>query len=150
MQTIIIKTSINASVEKCFNLSRSIDIHIQSMQNSNEEAIGGRQSGLIELNECVTWKAKHFGVYFKMTNKITVLECPYLFIDEMINGPFAKLKHLHKFKSNGLETEMIDVFEFKAPFGIFGWLAERLFLKKYLEKLLIERNKIIKLEAEKP
>lgn len=150
MQTVTIKTSINASIEKCFNLSRSIDLHVQSMQNSNEETIGGRQSGLIELNECVTWKAKHFGVYFKMTNKITVLEYPHLFIDEMINGPFAKLKHLHKFKFNGLKTEMIDVFEFKAPFGIFGWLAERLCLKKYLEKLLIERNKIIKLEAEKP
>ncbi|PWS32968.1 SRPBCC family protein [Pedobacter paludis] len=150
MQTITIKTTIDAFIGKCFDLSRSIDLHVQSMRNSNEKAIGGKQSGLIELNEFVTWKAKHFGIYLKMTNKITVLEYPHLFIDEMIDGPFAKLRHQHKFKSIGSKTEMIDFFEFKAPFGIFGRLAERLFLKKYLEKLLIKRNKIIKLEAEKP
>ncbi|MBC6110590.1 cell division protein [Pedobacter fastidiosus] len=150
MSIIIIKTIVNAPIEKCFDLARSIDLHVQSMRNSNEKAINGRQSGLIELNESVTWKAKHFGIYFRMTNKITVMELPNLFIDEMIKGPFLKLHHKHQFKTVGLKTEMTDIFEFKAPLGILGWLAERLFLKRYLEKLLIERNKVIKLEAEKP
>ncbi|MGM9476250.1 SRPBCC family protein [Pedobacter sp. GSP4] len=118
------------------------------MKSSNEQAISGKQNGLISLGEQVTWQAKHFGIPFKMTSKITFMEAPTLFIDEMISGPFIKLHHQHLFKTKGTQTDMTDVFEFHAPFGILGEIAEQLFLKRYMEMLLIERNCFIKAEAE--
>ncbi|MCX2494187.1 SRPBCC family protein [Pedobacter sp. PF22-3] len=148
MPTIILKTLINAPIGHCFDLSRNIDLHLQSMKSSNEKAIAGKISGLIGLGESVTWSARHFGIYFEMTNKISAMEYPNFFIDEMIIGPFKKLHHQHLFKIIGSQTEMTDVFEFEAPFGLFGKLAEKIFLKNYLLKLIEKRNKVIKLQAE--
>ena len=48
MPTINLTTEINAPIEICFDLSRSIDLHKQSMEHTKEEAIAGRTSGLIE------------------------------------------------------------------------------------------------------
>ena len=148
MPTIILKTTINAPIEKCFDLSRSIDLHLESMKNSDEKAINGRLTGLIELGEQVTWQAKHFYLSFKMTSQITAMAKPGYFIDEMINGPFKKLHHKHQFIFLNTQTEMTDIFEFKSPFYLFGWLVDFLFLKRYMRKLLTERNNIIKLVAE--
>lgn len=50
MPTIILKTSINAPIERCFDLARSIDLHVQSMQSSGEKAIAGKRAGLIDLH----------------------------------------------------------------------------------------------------
>jgi ligand-binding SRPBCC domain-containing protein len=149
MATIILKTRINAPIARCFDLARSIDLHLQSMQSSGEEAIAGKRNGLIALNESVTWQAKHFGMHFTMTSKITAMEHPNFFIDEMTKGPFKKLHHQHLFKTIGTQTEMTDIFQFEAPLGILGRLVEKLFLKKYMEKLLLERNEVLKRETER-
>ncbi len=148
MPTIILKTLINAPIGLCFDLARSIDLHVRSMEHSNEQAIAGKVNGLINLNESVSWRAKHFGIYFEMTNKISAMNSPNSFTDEIIEGPFKKLLHQHLFKTIGTQTEMTDVFEFKAPFGIIGWIAEKLFLTRYMKQLLVERNEIIRHEAE--
>ena len=43
---------------------------------------------------------------------------------------------------------MTDIFDYQSPFGIFGKLADNLFLKKYLVALLTERNRVVKEFAE--
>jgi hypothetical protein len=43
---------------------------------------------------------------------------------------------------------MKDIFEFHSPFGVFGKVFNKLILTSYLEKLLINRNQIIKEFAE--
>ena len=43
---------------------------------------------------------------------------------------------------------MLDIFDYKSPFGILGRIADKLFLKKYMTKLLSERNRIVKEFAE--
>jgi ligand-binding SRPBCC domain-containing protein len=117
------------------------------MQSSGEKAIGGKRNGLIGLHESVTWQPKHFGIRFTMSSKITAMEHPHFFIDEMTKGPFKKLHHQHLFKTMGTQTEITDIFQFNAPFGILGWLVEKLFLKSYMERLLMERNEVIKRKA---
>lgn len=150
MELILLTTDINAPVQKCFDLLRNIDLHQQSMQQAKEKAIDGKTCGLIELGESVTWLARHFGCSFRMTNQITVMEKPFRFIDEMTRGPFKSLRHLHQFNARDNFTEMIDVFEFEAPFGFLGWIAEKTYLKYYMRRLLVKRNHFIKAIAEKP
>lgn len=148
MPIIRLQTQINAPVERCFQLALSIDLHKASTAGTNEEAIAGVTSGIIGLNETVTWRAKHFGVYFKMTSKITALTNNVSFTDEMIKGPFKKLHHQHLFVNQGNITLMEDVFEFEAPFGLLGKLTEQLVLTKYLTHFLMLRNAYLKQEAE--
>ena len=148
MPTIEINTFIIANIERCFNLARSIDLHVDSMAKTKETAIAGRVSGLIEFGETVTWRAKHFGVWHTLTSKITGFDFPYSFTDEMVTGAFKSFKHQHLFFSQNDGTLMIDIFEFESPFGIFGNLANVLFLKNYLRKFLQNRNRLIKENAE--
>ena len=54
MPTIYLTIEINAPIERCFDLSRSIDLHTLSTSHTNEKAIAGVTSGLIGLNEEVT------------------------------------------------------------------------------------------------
>ena len=69
MPRIILRTEVNAPAERCFNLSRSIDFHQHSTAHTQERAIAGKTTGLIELGETVTWRAKHVGVWLELTPK---------------------------------------------------------------------------------
>lgn len=148
MPKIEIKTIIKAKRAIVFDLSRSIDLHKISTERTKEKAIGGVVSGLIGNGESVTWQAKHFGVYQKLTSKITVFNRPEYFADEMQRGVFKSFKHQHHFKEKQGETILLDVFEYTSPFGILGRLADILFLENYMKKFLMERNKVIKEFAE--
>jgi ligand-binding SRPBCC domain-containing protein len=148
MSKIELTTEIYSSITICFDLSRSIDLHKISTAKTNEEAIAGTTSGLINLGEYVTWKATHFGIKQKLTSKITAFESPLFFRDEQMKGIFKSISHDHKFKQVGEKIIMIDVFEFESPLGIIGQLFNQLVLTNYLRNLLIERNNIIKNYAE--
>ncbi|MES2478334.1 MAG: hypothetical protein V4561_04565 [Bacteroidota bacterium] len=82
MPTIQLQTIIKSSIQICFDLSRSIDLHKLSTRETQEDAIGGCTVGLIGLNEFVTWQAVHLGVKQKLTTKITAFESPFYFRDE--------------------------------------------------------------------
>lgn len=148
MATIILETTIKAPVARCFNLSRSIDLHKISTAHTKETAIDGRTNGLITLGEFVTWEAIHFGIKQQLTTKITQFESPVYFKDEQIKGIFKSMEHEHFFQENGEETLMKDVFVFKASLGLLGRVAETVFLTNYLRTLLVQRNNIIKTFAE--
>jgi ligand-binding SRPBCC domain-containing protein len=150
MPVITLHTIINAPPEVVFDLSRSIDLHKISTAHTNEEAIAGRTSGLIQLGETVTWRAKHFGLTQNLTSKITAYNRPFMFTDIMVRGAFQGFTHEHIFEYDTLNarTLMTDVFTYRSPLGVLGSLADALFLKKYMAKLLIERNRIVKEFAE--
>ncbi|MBD8082747.1 SRPBCC family protein [Chryseobacterium caseinilyticum] len=148
MSTIHLETFIKADIRKVFDLARDIDLHQKSTFQTGEVAIAGRTSGLIELGETVTWRAKHLGVVQTHTSKITAMEKPYHFTDIMLKGTFKSFRHQHIFRQDGSNTVMTDILEFESPFGIFGKLFNYFFLKNYMTKFLIERNKLIKITAE--
>lgn len=148
MPKIELTTEIKSTLEICFDLSRSIDLHKISTAQTNEEAIEGKTSGLINLNETVTWQATHFGIKQKLTSKITAFDRPNYFIDEQIKGIFKSITHEHKFEQLADRIIMKDIFEFHSPFGVLGKVFNQLVLTNYLKKLLLVRNQIIKEFAE--
>jgi hypothetical protein len=67
----------------------------------------------------------------------------------MIEGVFTFMQHDHFFAAlSETSTEMRDRFTFAAPFPVLGQIAERLFLKGYMERFLKHRNQILKQVAE--
>jgi len=105
MPTIHLTTFIAAPPERVFDLSRSIDLHKKTLSHTKEEAVAGTITGLLELNETVTWKAKHLGKMRFLKSKLTQFRKPEMFIDEMQQGDFKTLKHEHHFKP--VETEQL-------------------------------------------
>jgi ligand-binding SRPBCC domain-containing protein len=150
MPYIHLTTFIAAPVERVFNLSRSIDLHKQSMKRYSEAAVQGTTFGLIGFGETVTWRAKHLFKERLLKVKITFLQSPHTFIDEQVEGDFAMLKHEHFFKPIQNGTLMIDQFRYEIGNGRLGDFLNKVYLTKYMERLLEERNTVIKEVAEGP
>ncbi len=148
MACIYIETRINAPIARVFDLARSIDAHMASTGDTNERAVAGRTTGLIEAGESVTWEAKHFGVTQRLTVRITDMERPFLLADEMVSGAFSSMQHTHRFSQDNAGTLMKDEFHFTAPLGILGRIAERLFLTRYMKNFLTQRSLVLKQLAE--
>jgi ligand-binding SRPBCC domain-containing protein len=148
MPIIEIETPITSSIEVCFDLSRSIDLHMLSTASTNEKAIAGVAHGLINKGEFVTWRATHFGIRQEMTSKITAFERPAHFRDEQQQGPFRYLAHDHYFSVSGKTVIMKDIFKFQSPFGLIGKIFDKFVLVKYMRKLLVNRNAFIKYYSE--
>jgi ligand-binding SRPBCC domain-containing protein len=140
-----------APIDRCFDLARSVEVHLLGNVHFGEQAVAsaGVTSGLVGLGERVTWRAKHFGVWFALTSEITTMEPPLHFRDEMRQGPFRFMIHDHHFQPLPDDaTEMVDIFRFAAPLPLLGTLAEAFVLRRYMRRLLQERNLVIKQIAE--
>lgn len=144
MPTIHFTTFIGAPVDRVFDLSRNISLHKISMQDTNEEAIAGITSGLINKDETVTWKARHLFKTRFFTSKITEMQPFEKFTDKMIKGDFLSFQHEHFFKAVENGTIVIDIINFETPYGILGKLVNKIWLIPYLEKLVIHRNEVIR------
>ncbi len=148
MPLIHLTTFIGAPAQRVFDLSRSVDLHKKSMAHTGEQAVAGTTAGLIELNETVTWKAKHLLKVRVLRSRITEMNKSVSFTDEMANGDFKQLKHEHHFKQIENGTLMIDLFSYETPYGGLGKIVNSLFLNRYLKKMLERRNRFIKEYAE--
>ena len=145
------RTTIHAPIERCFDLARSIEVHLLGNVHFGEQAVAsaGISSGLLGHRDRVTWRAKHFAFWHSLTSEVTAMKPPFYFRDEMLRGPFHSMKHDHYFRSlPGGKVEMKDTFVFAGPLGPLGLLAEALVLRRYMRALLYERNQVIKQVAE--
>lgn len=148
MPLIVLRTQIAAPIERCFDLARSVEAHLASTGPSRERVVGGVSAGLIELGDEVTWEAVHLGVRQRLTARITRMDRPRSFTDEMVRGAFRSFTHTHTFREEQGVTTMIDHFDYRSPLGPLGRLADWLFLERYLRRFLTERAAYLKTEAE--
>ena len=144
MPTIHLTTFIAAPLERVFNLSRSVSLHKISMEHVGEEAVAGTISGLINIDDTVTWKGKHLFKTRFFTSKITEMKPFEKFTDKMIKGDFKSFEHQHFFKAADNGTIVIDIINYETPYGWLGKLVNKLYLNSYLEKLINHRNNVIK------
>jgi ligand-binding SRPBCC domain-containing protein len=140
-------TEIQASADACFALSLDVDVHRQST-GGDEEVVAGVMTGEMALGDSVTWRARHFGVPWRMTSKITAYDRPRRFVDEQQSGPFAAWHHEHRFAEQDGVTTMTDLVDYRSPAGPIGALVDRIALERYMTDLLGRRNSFLKSAAE--
>jgi ligand-binding SRPBCC domain-containing protein len=142
-------TVIHAPVERCFDLARSIEVHLLGTERTGEQAIGGVTTGLIGPGQFVRWRARHLCIKQHLSSQITGYDRPIYFQDTMIEGAFQFMQHDHFFREVAPHvTEMTDHFVFAAPLSILGIAAETLLLRRYMTNLLLHRNEVLKQIAE--
>jgi ligand-binding SRPBCC domain-containing protein len=148
MPVIVLRTRVVAPPARCFDLARDVELHQRSTAASHERAVGGVTTGLLGAGDEVTWEATHFGVRQRLTSRITEFDPPHRFVDEMVRGAFARFRHEHQFLAAEDGTEMVDIFDYTSPLGPLGRLSDRLFLYRYMTRLLRGRNAYLKRAAE--
>lgn len=145
---IYLETFIAAPRERCFDLSLDVDRHKHSMSRTGERAVAGVTRGMMGLGDTVTWEARHFGIPWRLTVRITQLDRPHRFVDEQLHGPFAAMRHEHRFAPVAGGTLMADDFQFEVPLGRLGVIVDALVLERYMRQLLGARNEYLKGVAE--
>jgi len=149
MTSFELTTDIDAPIERVFDLARDLGLHARSMAHTGERAVAGKRSGLAEAGDTVTWRARHFGLWWSLTSRITEVDPPDRFVDEQASGPFAWFRHEHRFERVGRGTRMRDRWEHRSPLGPLGRVVDALVLGPYLRAQLRTRNAVLKHEAER-
>ncbi len=145
---IVIQTKIRAPAERCFDLARSIDFHVDSAASTQEQAVAGVTTGLIAEGEEVQWRAKHFGLWWNMRVRITGFRPPNYFQDSMVKGPFHSFTHDHTFQMEDSSTLMTDHITFRSGVPWAGFLLDRWVSRHHLQRFLQSRNAQFKIAAE--
>lgn len=84
-----------------------------------------------------------FNIKLHWVTEITHVKHNEYFVDEQRFGPYAFWHHQHFLKQVEDGVEMYDIVNYKAPFGIFGRLANLLLIKGQLKQIFDYRyNKI--------
>lgn len=148
MPCITVQITVDAPIETIFDLCRSVDLHVDSTGNTGEQAVAGVTAGLLELGDEVTWRATHFGIRQELTSRITKFDRPRMFRDSMVSGAFRRFDHDHFFTASEEGTIVEDRFDFDSPLGPLGWLANHLFLTRYMRGFLRRRLEVVKELAE--
>lgn len=131
---IVIETVIAAPVERCFDLARDVETHVESAKFSGERIVPpGKTTGFLGLGDFVAFEGRHFGFKQRFVARITEVTPPRRFVDEMVEGAFKRLRHEHEFVVHAEGTLMRDVLEWESPLGFIGRIADALFVKRHME-----------------
>lgn len=145
----MVETLIAAPIEVCFDLARDVDAHVNTASSTGERAVAGKTSGLLELGDVVTFEGIHFGIRQRLTSKIVELDRPTRFVDEMVEGVFASLRHVHEFAVAGTAVQMTDTLTWRSPLGFLGILADRLFVERHMRNFVVRKQSELKNYAER-
>lgn len=141
LTTIELESRLSVPIEVAFDLARSVDAHLLSAAETGEEVVAGKTTGLLELGDEITWRARHLGVRQELTSRITAFDRPRWFRDSMVRGAFARFDHDHVFEPASGGTRMVDRFDFTSPLGPIGRLVDLVFLGGYMRRFLDRRNR---------
>ena len=99
---------------------------------------GGRVVLKIGAPVAVRWVARHLD-----------FEQDRQFVDEQVEGPFARWRHLHRFEPDGAAAcLMTDRIEYRPPLGAVGALGAPLVVRPRVDRMLGYRHEIVRRDLE--
>ncbi|GAA0292266.1 SRPBCC family protein [Kineococcus aurantiacus] len=138
-----------------FDLELDVEVHAASLSSSDERATTGKGRRYLQPGDEVTSHARHFGLPWRMTSRITPHDPPPL-RRRADPRPFRSLHHEHFFdalpdeasRSGTTGTRMTDRLSITAPADPLGAVVARLVLAPHLWRLLRRRAAHVKKLAE--
>ena len=123
-----------APQQRCFDLARSVEMHVLSAKPIGGKAVAGRTAGLSERHDRTTWSARFFGVRFTLSTEITEFDAPHHFADVLCRGMLAHFGHQYTFQPIGAaQTRITDELSFESPLGVLGRLFDRVILRSWMQ-----------------
>jgi ligand-binding SRPBCC domain-containing protein len=148
MARFVLETVVAASPDVVFAASLDPAVHVRSMARYRETMIEAPAGGRFAEGSTVTWRARHFGIPFRLRTIVFDIDPPRAFRDRQLAGPFGAFLHEHVFDAHPRGTLMRDTVTFRSPFGPLGRAVDALFLRAYMRRLIAERNAAIVSEIE--
>ena len=147
MGEITVRTWIDAPVELCFDLARDVGAHAKSAAFSGERLVApGKLSGMLEAGDLICFEGRHLGIRQRFCARITYVDRPRLFVDEMVSGFFKSLRHAHWFSPLAGGTLMTDHLVWRAPLGA---LMDVVFMTRHMTCIVTTKQAQLKRIAER-
>ena len=148
MSEFVLERVIAAPRSTVFSVALDPGLHLRSMARYGETMVEAPAGGVFSEGSTVTWRARHFGIPFRLRSVVFDVDPPRGFRDRQISGPFGMFWHEHVFEDHPRGTLMRDTIRFRSPFGPIGRLVDRLVLREYMRSLIEQRNDQLAAEAE--
>ncbi|MBU3679128.1 MAG: SRPBCC family protein [Candidatus Kapabacteria bacterium] len=139
MERIERTVAINAPIEKVFHFHDDTKNLLKITPPNIHVTI--ETMGQPGLGYEVTLKIRQFLVFvMRWKVKITAYQPPRLMVDEQIRGPFKFWKQTRLINEVNGVTELTDIVEYEAPFGILGRIANALLIRRQVEQMFTYRQ----------
>jgi ligand-binding SRPBCC domain-containing protein len=148
MARFVLETIVAAPPAVVFDVSLDPGLHLRSMARYGETMVEAPAGGVFTEGSTVTWRARHFGIRFRLRSIVFDIDPPHGFADRQIAGPFGAFLHEHRFAEHPIGTLVHDTVTFRSPFGPLGRLVDAAFMRAYMRRLIADRNRIVAAEAE--
>ncbi len=83
------------------------------------------------------------GIKMNWMTEITHVSDKVYFVDEQKFGPYALWHHEHHFKAIEGGVHMTDILHYAIPYGVFGRLANAMFVGKQVNEIFTYREKAV-------
>ena len=150
MARFTLETVVAAPPAEVFAASLDPGLHVKSMARYGETMIEAPSGGVFTEGSTATWRARHFGIPFRLRSIVFDVDPPRGFSDRQIAGPFRDFLHQHRFEEHPAGTLMHDTVAFHSPLGPLGRVVDAMFLRAYMRRLIVERNAVLAAEFEAP
>ena len=148
MPTVKLTTRVNAPVDRCFDLYRSVSLHVDSYKHAHERAVGPITSGLVGPGDVAAFRMRALGFPYRMSVKVVAYDRPLHFRDSQTEGFFLRADHDHYFAVEDGTTLVTDVFDYTPRFSWLGTLLDRLIVGRYVRWTIGQKNANVKRVAE--
>ena len=92
----------------------------------------------------ITYKVSPLlGIKLNWMTEITQVREHQYFVDEQRVGPYALWHHEHHFKEIKGGVHMTDILNYAVPYGFIGTLANKILVRKEIDKIFNYREKAI-------
>ena len=146
----VLETIVAAGPAEVFRVSLDPGMHVRSMSRYGETMVEPPAGGVFTEGSTVTWRARHFGIPFRLRSVVFDIDPPRGFSDRQIAGPFGAFLHEHRFDEHPAGTLMRDTVTFRSPFGPLGRFIDAVFLRAYMRRLIAQRNEVLVAEIDDP
>jgi ligand-binding SRPBCC domain-containing protein len=95
----------------------------------------------LEAGALLDYRLRLHGLPIRWQTRIESWEPPHRFLDTQARGPYALWEHSHEFEPDGEAASVIhDQVRYALPLGPLGDLAQRLFVRRDLERIFDYRR----------
>ncbi len=148
MASIHLTTFIKAPADRVFDLCRNTTVFKKALEGRSVTLSASASEILVKTGDTITLSARHFGKTRVITSKITEMNIPEKFVEELVNGDLKSFRFEHHFKPVENGTLVIDLIDLGEPKDTIGGILGRFYLKRYFENMMNQRNALVKLYAE--
>ena len=135
------KTIVPADLETCWDFFSSPENLAKITPEEMDFVIKDFDGKKMYEGQQISYTVKPLaGLPMKWKTLITSVRDRKEFVDLQLEGPYKLWHHLHIFRETKEGVEMIDIVNYKAPFGFLGRIMEKILIDKKVKGIFDHRE----------